>query len=116
MRCRNPRTHNRRVSEPTTTREELELAIETRKELGVEREAEVVDAFLERIDRRLGERADESARALKEKRNHQKEMILGSMGIAIPLLAIAAIFTGLAGVIAVCVALAVIAVVVSRSD
>ncbi len=92
------------------------MAIETRKELGVEREAEVVDAFLERIDRRLGERADESARALKEKRNHQKEMILGSMGIAIPLLAIAAIFTGLAGVIAVCVALAVIAVVVSRSD
>jgi VIT1/CCC1 family predicted Fe2+/Mn2+ transporter len=104
------------VSEPTTSREELELAIETRKELGVEREAEVVAAFLERIDQRLGERADESARALKEKRNHQKEMILGSMGIAIPLLAIAAIFTGLAGVIAVCVALAVIAVVVSRSD
>ena len=92
------------------------MAIETRKELGVEREAEVVDAFLERIDRRLGERADEIARALKEKRNHQKEMILGSMGIAIPLLAIAAIFTGLAGVIAVCVALAVIAIVVSRSD
>ena len=92
------------------------MAIETRKELGVEREAEVVDAFLERIDQRLGERADQTNRALKEKRNHQKEMILGSMGIAIPLLAIAAIFTGLAGVIAVCVALAVIAVVVSRSD
>ena len=38
------------------------------------------------------------------------------MGISIPLLAIAAIFTGLAGVIAVCLTLAVIAVVVSRSD
>ena len=34
---------------------------------------------------------------------------LGAMGISIPLLAIAAIFTGLAGVIVVCAAFAVIA-------
>ena len=104
------------MSEPTTPREELELAIETRKELGVEREPEVVDAFLERIDRRLAERADANEKALKRKRDHQREMILGSMGISIPMLAIAAIFTGLAGVIAVCAALAVIAIVVSRSE
>ena len=104
------------MSEPTTPREELELAIETRKELGAEREPEVVDAFLERIDQRLAERADASEKALERKREHQKEMILGSMGISIPLLAIAAIFTGLAGVIAVCAALAVIALVVSRGE
>jgi hypothetical protein len=104
------------VSEPTTPREDLELAIETRKELGVEREPEVIDAFLERIDRRIVERTDANEKALKRKREHQKEMILGSMGISIPLLAIAAIFTGLAGVIVVCAALAVIAVVVSRSE
>jgi hypothetical protein len=103
------------VSE-TTRREELELAIETRKELGAEHEPEVVDAFLERIDQRLAERGGADAKALKAKREHQKEMILGSMGISIPLLAIAAIFTGLAGVIAVCAALAVIAIVVARSD
>jgi hypothetical protein len=102
------------VSE-TTPREDLELAIETRKELGVDREPEVVDSFLERIDQRLAERSYADAKALKAKRDHQREMILGSMGISIPLLAIAAIFTGLAGVIAVCAALAVIAVVVSRS-
>ena len=41
-------------------------------------------------------------------------MVLGAMGISVPLLAIAAIFTGLAGVIVVCAALAVIAVVSSR--
>jgi hypothetical protein len=40
----------------------------------------------------------------------RKEMILSSMGISI----LAAIFTGLAGVIAVCVALAVIAIVSTR--
>jgi hypothetical protein len=42
-------------------------------------------------------------------------MVLGSMGISIPMLALAAIFTGLAGVIVVCVALVAIAVISSRS-
>jgi hypothetical protein len=42
-------------------------------------------------------------------------MVLGSMAVSIPLLAIAAIFTGLPGVVAVCVALAVIAVASTRS-
>ena len=40
--------------------------------------------------------------------------MLGAMRISIPLFVIAAIFTGLAGVIAVCVTLAVIAVVSAR--
>jgi hypothetical protein len=40
--------------------------------------------------------------------------VIGAMGISVPLLAIAAIFTGLPGVVAVCVALAVIAIVTAR--
>jgi small-conductance mechanosensitive channel len=95
-------------------RDELEAAIEARKELGPDMEPVVVDQFIERIERRLAERSGESEQSLKRKREHQKEMVLGAMGISIPLLAIAAIFTGLAGVIAVCAALAVIAVVSSR--
>ena len=55
-----------------------------------------------------------SDQALKRRRDHQKEMVLGSMALSIPLLAIAAIFTGLAGIIAVCVALVVIAVATAR--
>ena len=94
--------------------EELHAALEARKELGPEMEPAVVDAFVERIERRIADRADAGERALKRKRDHQKEMVLGSMGISIPLLAIAAVFTGLPGVIAVCVALAVIAIVSSR--
>ena len=94
--------------------EELRAAVEARKELGEEMEPAVIDAFVERIERRLTDRADAGERALKRKRDHQKEMILGSMGISIPLLAIAAVFTGLPGVIAVCVALAVIAIVSGR--
>jgi hypothetical protein len=95
-------------------RDELQAAVEARNELGAEMEPALVDAFVERIERRLAERTEESERSLKRKREHQKELVLGAMGISVPLLAIAAIFTGLAGVIVVCAALAVIAVVSSR--
>lgn len=95
-------------------KDELRSAMEARRELGDEMEPAVIDAFVERMERRLADRADERERALKRRRDHQKEMVLGSMAISVPLLAIAAIFTGLPGVIAVCVALAVIAVASAR--
>ena len=99
------------MSERVIPRDELEAAIEARKELGAEMEPAVIDAFVERIERRLEQRAGESEQALKRKRAHQKEMVLGAMGISIPLFALAAIFTGLAGV---CAALAVIAITAAR--
>ncbi|HET8650992.1 MAG TPA: hypothetical protein VFM13_00295 [Gaiellaceae bacterium] len=97
-------------------RDELQAAIEARKELGAEMEPALVDSFVERIEQRLSERSQASERALQKRRDHQKEMILGAMGISIPLFALAAIFTGLAGVIVVCATLAVIAVVASRQQ
>ena len=102
------------MSERVIPRDELEAAIDARKELGAEMEPAVIDAFVERIERRLEQRAGESEQALKRKRAHQKEMVLGAMGISIPLFALAAIFTGLAGVVAVCAALAVIAITAAR--
>jgi CRP-like cAMP-binding protein len=102
------------MTDDAALRDELRSAIEARTELGEEMEPAVIDAFVARIERRLIEDADRGERALQRKREHQKEMVLGSMGISIPLLAIAAIFTGLAGVIVVCAALAVIAIVSSR--
>jgi len=95
-------------------RQELSATLAAREELGSEMEPAVLDAFVARIEGRLAERAGASQLALDRKREHQKEMVLGSMAISIPLLAIAAVFTGLAGVIAVCVALAVIAIVTAR--
>jgi hypothetical protein len=77
-------------------------------------EPAVIDSFVERIERRIADRGTDSERALKRKRDHQKEMILGAMGISVPLFVIAAIFTGLAGVLAVCAMLAVIAIVSTR--
>ena len=77
-------------------------------------EPAVIEAFVARIEGRLAERATVSESELKSRRDHQKEMVMGPMVISIPLLAIAAAFTGLAGVIAVCVALAVIAIASTR--
>ena len=102
------------MSDDPVLRDELQSAIGARRELPAEMEPAVIDAFVERIERRLAVREDAQAQALKRKRDHQKEMVLGSMAISIPLLAIAAVFTGLAGVVAVCVALVAIAVATSR--
>jgi hypothetical protein len=104
----------RRVSDEAAVKEELEAAIAARTEMGPDMEPAVIDAFVARIERRLVERGDRDERALKRQRDHEKEMVLGSMAISVPLLAIAAVFTGLAGVVAVLVALVVIAVVSAR--
>jgi hypothetical protein len=103
------------VSEALIPNDELHATLAARKELGAEMEPALVDAFVERIERRLEQRGGENERALKRKRDHQREMVLGAMAISIPLFAIAAIFVGLAGIIVVCGALAVIAVVSTRS-
>jgi hypothetical protein len=103
------------MGENVVRREELEAAIQARKELGAEMEPAVIDAFVERIERRLAARDEDSERALRRRREHQKELILGAMGISVPLLLFAGIFTGLPGVIAVCGVLAVIALVTARS-
>jgi hypothetical protein len=99
------------VADDPVVREELRSAIEARQELGAEMEPAVIDTFVERIERRLADRHDQDERALKRRRDHQKEMILGSMALSIPLFAVAAVFTGTAGVVAVLVALVAIAVV-----
>jgi Flp pilus assembly protein TadB len=102
------------VSEELVPRDELKATLQARQELGEDLEPALVDSFVERIEKRLSERQRESERSLRDKRKHQQEMILGAMGISVPLFVVAAIFTGLAGVIAVCVALGVIAIVASR--
>jgi hypothetical protein len=102
------------MTEDAVVREELRSAIAARKELGDEMEPAVIDAFVARLEQRLADGPDARERALKRRRDHQKEMVLGSMAISIPMLAIAAVFTGLAGVIVVCVALIIIAIATAR--
>ena len=102
------------MTDKAVVKEELEAAIAARAEMGAEMEPAVIDAFVARIERRLTERGDRDEHALKRQRDHEKEMVLGSMAISIPLFAIAAVFAGLAGIVAVLVALVVITVVSAR--
>ncbi len=90
-------------------RDEVDIAIRARAEVGHEMEPAVIDAFVARIEGRLAQAAERQERAVELKRAHQRELVLGAMGISIPLFTIAAIFTGLAGIAAVCAVLAVIA-------
>jgi hypothetical protein len=102
------------MSEELVPKDELRATIEARKELGEEMEPALVDSFVERIEQRLAQRGGESEQSLRRKRDHQKEMVLGAMGISIPIFVIAAIFTGLAGVIVVSAALVAIAAFTAR--
>ena len=102
------------MSEEVVPKDELRATIEARKELGEDMEPALIDSFVERIEQRLAQRGGESEQSLRRKREHQKEMVLGAMGISIPFFVIAAIFAGLAGVIVVCVALVAIAAITAR--
>ena len=102
------------MTEELVPRDELRATIEARKELGEEAEPALIEAFVDRIEKELAKRQRESEQSLRRKREHQKEMVLGAMALSIPLFALAAIFTGLAGVIVVCAALAVIAIATAR--
>lgn len=88
-------------------RDEVQSALAARRELGVEYEDEVVEALVEKIERRLGER-----RAAP--RPVVTPLVLGSLGISIPLIGVAANFAGLAGVIAVCVAVVLVNLIATR--
>jgi Flp pilus assembly protein TadB len=102
------------VGEELVPRDELRATIEARKELGEEAEPALIEAFVDRIEKEFSKRQRESEQSLRRKREHQKEMVLGAMALSIPLFALAAIFTGLAGVIVVSGALAVIAIATAR--
>jgi hypothetical protein len=86
-------------------REDVHAAVEARRELGAELEPQIIDSFLERIEQRL-ERQEE--RHLR-RRGDGGAFVLGlvSLGVAIPLLGIAA-SQGLAAIIVVCAALVLV--------
>jgi Flp pilus assembly protein TadB len=101
------------MSEELVPKDELRATIEARKELGEDMEPALIDSFVERIEQRLAERGGESEKSLQKKREHQQEMMLGAMGISVPLFALAAIFAGLAGVAVVMIALVLIEVLIA---
>ena len=86
-------------------KDEVESAVEARRELGAEYEDSVLDSFVEKVERRLEERL----KAVPRKAGPPALAVpLGSLGLAIPLLGIAGGTAGLSGVIAVCLAVVLV--------
>ena len=96
----------RRVSEEL--RHEAEATLAAHQEVGKELEPQLVDQFADRVeagDRTAGAGARSPAAAEHGARAPMIPLALGSLGIAIPLMAIAGGIAGLAGIIAVCIAI-----------
>jgi hypothetical protein len=89
------------MAQPELPREEVTVAIETRRELGQELEPQVIDSFLERVGNAIDERVD---RRLKMRGGGGEEGIrlaVVSLLFGIPLTGIGAGTTGLAGLVVV---------------
>ena len=95
-------------------REELDAHVAARRELGPEYEPELVDSFLERIEGKLDQRHRGKV-ARRDKEHHAiTPLVLGSLGLAIPLMAIAGASAGPFGVAMVCVAIVIVNLLVLR--
>jgi len=93
-------SHTHGVS--TVPEGELEAAVEARKELGREREGDVVEAFLDRIERGIDRRIDErlEKRGGRPVIHHELDLKLplGSMGLGIGVTAVATSNAGGGGI------------------
>jgi hypothetical protein len=82
-------------------RDDLHAALEARKELGPDYEPQVVDSFLERIERRLSEHRPPMPAKRSERRGESFVLAIVSMVMAIPITAIAATHGGIAAMVVV---------------
>jgi len=96
-------------------REELQAHVAARRELGPDYEPALMDSFLERIEKRVDERHRGKA-ARRETRPHTTitPLVLGSLALSIPLIAVAGVQAGAFGVALVCVAIVLVNLFVAR--
>jgi hypothetical protein len=88
--------------------EDLHAAIEARRELGADYEPQLVESFLERIEKRLDERIPPKPLRRDHEHSSVTPLVLGSLGLSIPLIAIAGGTVGLPGVALVCLAIVLV--------
>jgi hypothetical protein len=98
------------MAEPELTRDDVVSAVGARRELGRDMEPEVVDAFLDRVERGIDARVDrrlaESAGVARRRRRSGSgrseglALAIVSLGTGIPITAIAGEAGGLPGVVA----------------
>jgi hypothetical protein len=98
-------------------RDDLEAAVEARRELGPAHEAEIIDGFVERMEKSIDQRIDDRIGRLRETRatrgrDGDYTVTYVSLGVSIPMLGIAGGIAGLAGIIVVCLALVLVNAIV----
>jgi hypothetical protein len=87
---------------------ELEATLAARRELGPAHEADLVAGFLDRIEKEIDRRVDEKVRQLAPRKPRSSSLHPGTLGVCIPIVAIAGGIGGTAGLIAAFVALVVV--------
>ena len=95
------------MAEDLVPRDELRATLGAQHELGPDYEAEVLDRFAAELERRIEARLP-TRREGRLKNDQKTGIVIVSILAAIPLLGIAGGTAGLAGVIAVCIALVVV--------
>jgi len=89
-------------------REALQAHVAARRELGPEYEPELVDSFLERVEGKL-DRRNRGQAARRESEHHPiTPLVLGSLALSIPLIAVAGAQAGPFGVAMVCIAIVLV--------
>jgi hypothetical protein len=95
-------------------RDDIEAAIEARRELGGEMEPHVIDSFVDRIEKRIDERTTRRIPAVRKGREGSFVLALASLAAAIPITAIAANYGGITAMIVVWIGLVLLNAVYNR--
>ena len=101
------------AQEPLVPKEDLQAAIEARRELGSDLEPELVESFVARIEERLTRRPSTPAR--REGREGSFVLALVSVGAGIPLTAIALNLGGLVALLVVWIGIVLVNLGYQRS-
>ena len=91
---------------PQVDEQELKAVVAARQELGPEHDEHLIAGFLEKIDKEIGRRVDERVRQLAPRKPRPSSLHPGTLGVCIPIVAIAGGIGGVAGLIAAFIALA----------
>jgi len=91
----------RRVDE-----QELKAVVAARKELGPEHEEHLIAGFVDRMSKEIDRRVDERVRELAPRKPRASSLHPATLGVCIPIIAIAGGIGGTAGLIAAFIALA----------
>jgi len=97
------------------TREELQAVVAARRELGPEHEDHLIHAFLERIEKEIDRRVDERLATAGPRRRRGSVLHPGTLGVCIPIIAIAGGIGHLPGLIVAFAALAIVFVYAEHS-